>query len=757
MNRICTNHARLAATAAVAALAAGCGGGQKDVMPRLPGDGADNVASPRDPKAGGAPDLWADRELVPPPRPLEPRPIAMPPVERFTLKNGLTVIAVESDVAPTFQVQLAVRAGRRDEPRGKAGLASFAASMLPKGARGRSAAQLTAALERTGAQLTTNASHEATLVSCQVVEAGRAACLDTVGAMVAAPSFPAGEMAAVREQLAVAARGSHTDPAQLANLHLQNALWGDESVRGWPMTERSVGAIQRADLVGWHRARFAPAGSILVVVSRQNAAAVRPQLERAFAAWRGKPGKTAAPAPAPEVSGIRIRLVDTPALGQAQVRVGRPGLSHADEAFYAATVVNHVLGGDDRGSRLARAVRRAFSGRAIASSSFDRNLDVGAFVLAGASRPEDAVALTRLLMEQVGRMGADGPNGDEVTAAVTELAGGYQTRFESHQELGGALLAAELHGMGPEYVRDFGVRLARVDPAAAGKAAARLLDAKDLVVVVVGPAQTIEPQLMEAGLRYQRVAHTDPVSKLERDAAVAQQGPADPKQEAAARAVLDAALAAKGGAERLAALKTLSWKGDAVLNLPNGKVPAKVEKRYVHPNKLRLDMDIIMGQAKMSITTALAGDTGWAQERRPDGARTIEFPPSEIEAGKAQIWRDQDLVLLRHRDKGARVAPLDDVAIGGAPHHAIRVTAPDGKKSVVLLIDKKTRRLGGMNYAEQGVTAEERFSDYRAVKGVQIAHKRSTKSAQVDLTTTVTEVAVNGSIDESIFAKPAGK
>src|SRR5688500_8255652 len=165
---------------------------------------------------------------------------------------------------------------------------------------------------------------------------------------------------------------------------------------------------------------------------------------------------------------------------------------------------------------------------------------------------------------------------------------------------------------------------------------------------------------MEAGLKYDRVAAD--LGAGGGGGKVAEPAkPASPKAEAAARAVLEAALAAKGGADKLAAVKTLSWKGKATLNLPNGKVPAQVEKRFVAPDKLRLDMLIEMGGAKMSITTALAGDVGWAQERRPDGSRTIEFPRSEVEAGKAQIWRDQDFVLLRHREKGTTIAPLDDV------------------------------------------------------------------------------------------------
>ena len=739
---------------ALAALAtAACGAGQRDVVPHLPGDGDANTAQPKSGQEGAADDWWAGRTLIAPPPAAAPAPLPMPPIQRFALKNGLTVIAVESTDAPTVQVQLAVKGGRQSEPRDKVGLSSFVASMLTRGARGRSEAQLTAALEQVGAQLTSNASYETLIINCHAPAAGRGTCLDSMAGMAIAPSFPAAAVAEVRKQLSGAARQSRMDPTQLTNLQFQNALWGEENGRGWAMSEKSIAAIQRADLVAWHKGQFTPKNAVLLVVGPP-AAQAKAAVERSFGGWQGPAPRPPAPPPVPQLRGLKIRLVDAPGLAQAHVRVGRTGLAHRDADFAAASVVNHVLGGGDS-SRISRAVRKGFAGRAAASSSFDRNLDIGAFVAAGVASPPEAVALMRVLIDQITAMASDGPSASEVKAAITELSGGYQTRLESTGEIGSALLAAELHGFDAAYVRDFGITVGKVTAGAARSSAARWLDGKNLVVVVTGNAQVIEPQLMEAGLKYDRVAADLGGAAGSGAGTVAEQTkPASPKAEAAARAVLEAALTAKGGADKVAAVKTLSWKGKATLNLPNGKVPAQVEKRFVAPDKLRLDMLIEMGGAKMSITTALAGDVGWAQERRPDGSRTIEFPASEVQAGKAQIWRDQDFVLLRHREKGTTVAPLDDVELAGSKHHAIRVTAADGK-SVVLLIDKKTKRLGGMTYEEQGVSAEEQFGNYKAVSGVQVAQSRKTKSAQVDLDTTVTDIKVNVPIDVAIYKKPA--
>lgn len=740
---------------AVLATLLACSGSQNPITPTLPGDGDEHTADPK--VRGGSQaknDPWAGRDLIAPPPTLSPKPLPMPTVERFNLPSGLPVIAVQSDAAPTFQLRLAVRAGGRDDNKDKVGTSDFVASMITRGARGASEDQIARRLETVGAQLQSNSTFEATIVQCHAPLAGADACMSTTALLVSAPTFPQKAMDEVRGQLQLAARQSHLDPAQLASLHFQNGLWGEEHVRGWPMTERTVAAIDRSDLIAFHKKHYSPKNAVLVVVGPETGPALRKRLSRAFGRWRGGAVDSDRAMAEPEVRGLSIRLVDLGARNQAQIRLGHLGVAHGDRTYAAATLVNHVLGGRGPASRLSRAMAEAHP-EGTAQSSFDRNSERGALMIAAAAPTAKAVPVMRLLIDQMGVLADQGPSEAELAAAITEVAGSYQVRLESANEIGAALLAAELHALPDDYVQGFGANLGKVSMGEAARMAKRWLDPQNLVVIIAGNAEQIGPELEQAGLTFETVAGSAPVSAHERAAEkAAAETPADPAEEKKARAVLDAALAAKGGYGKLSAVKTFHWKGKAELALPGGKVPAAVEKRFVRPDKLRLDMTVQGGGASMTITTALVGDKGWAQEVRPDGKRSIDFPKSEVEAGKSQIWRDQDFVLLRHREKGAQVAPLADQSIDGKPHHAIRVTAPGGKRAVTLLIDKKSKRLTGMSYSEQGLAAEERYSNYKAVNGIQVAHKRVTKSAQLDLSTEVTAVEINPKIDPSIFVKP---
>ena len=122
------------------------------------------------------------------------------------LDCGLTIVLVENHAVPLVSVQLAVKAGRADEPRVQLGVATFTAEMLAKGTKGKDALAIAKAIDTVGGRLAVDASFEATLISCDALSRHVDVCLQTVSDMVRSPTFPAGEMPKVREQLTAEVR-----------------------------------------------------------------------------------------------------------------------------------------------------------------------------------------------------------------------------------------------------------------------------------------------------------------------------------------------------------------------------------------------------------------------------------------------------------------------------------------------------------------------------------------------------------------------
>src|SRR5207245_7329414 len=127
--------------------------------------------------------------------------LELPPVERFTLANGLQVMVVRDARLPVVSMQLAIKAGRADEPRAHLGIAEFAADMLVKGTKRRKALDIAKAVDFVGGGVTVDATFEATVASCKVMTKNLSMCLDVLPDIVMNPTFPTDAMGRVREQL----------------------------------------------------------------------------------------------------------------------------------------------------------------------------------------------------------------------------------------------------------------------------------------------------------------------------------------------------------------------------------------------------------------------------------------------------------------------------------------------------------------------------------------------------------------------------
>jgi len=738
-------------TLAVLALVAACGPKPApSALPMLPGDGDTHVAKPPPPKPPPPPDPYAGRDTIPIPIPQVPTAIELPKLEEFKLGNGLQVYAIKSSRLPLISLQLAVRAGRMHEPHARLGVSELAADMLVKGTRNHDAAALAKAIDAAGGTIAADSTFEATLLSCSVLVRSAGTCFDLLSEMVTQPTFPEGELGALRASLIAKIQQRAEDPAALASAHAQNLLWGNDHVRGWVNSPQSIGAIRRDDIAAWYRAWFVPGNAMLIVTGDIDARKLRGDLERTFGAWRKGPVPPTPTFPEPGLSGTRIRLVDKPGLAQTQIRIAQFGIKHDDARFFDTLVWNYALGGG-QSSRLARAVR-GDKGYA-AGSGFDRNIDRGSFVASTVTRSADAVAVTKLMIGEIAKMAKDGPTQEEVGSAIVGITGGYGLRFQAAADFGASLMTAELHGYGQEYLANFPVAVAQVTVAEAKRAASEILNPKAYVVVLVGDAKDLEPALTKEGWRYERVAFSDPVSVPY----VPPEVPVDAKTAAATKKLIDDALAAKGGQAKLAAIKAFKLTASGTTTISGTSLPVDISRVFVVPDKMRIDATLKPAQREVLVSVGVNGKSGW--QRGPDGQTgqyaVVEITGNALATIDFERWREPELILLKAIEPQAKLTPLADDTVDGKPCAVVKLRSPFTDVDVELYIDKKTKLITRMSFSDGGNVESDDFSDYRDVGGLKIAYKRSTNGGGRSTQLELKAVDLDPKVDPTIFDKPA--
>ena len=262
---------------------------------------------------------------------------------------------------------------------------------------------------------------------------------------------------------------------------------------------------------------------------------------------------------------------------------------------------------------------------------------------------------------------------------------------------------------------------------------------------MVGDAKDLDPELNTAGWHYEKVAFSAPISPEMKPA----DEPADAKTLANAKQTLTDALAAKGGKAKLMAIKSMRLLEEGTTAIQGQSVPVVITRELSLPDRMRIDATLDLGQ-KVAVQVGVDGTVGW--QLAPDGLHDI--PADELTSVEFERWRDPELILLRTLDPAAKIAPQADDVIDSKPQSVVKLTSPYGI-DVVLYFDKKTKLLTRMTYVDGKLLNTDDFGDYRDIKGIKVAFKRTSTGGGRNTQLTVTKAELDATIDAARFKKPA--
>ncbi len=422
-----------------------------------------------------------------------------PPVERTRLANGLQVVVAPRRGVPLVAVRLMVRAGSALDPARRFGLAHLVAAAVRRGTRRRSGARLDAEVEALGAELGGGVDEDAAAIGLSAPLEALPRLLDVVADVAMRPSFPAGEVERLRRREVAALAHDADEPGVLADRATLMAAYGDHAY-GHPSEGRGrdVAAMRRADLAAFHARHWRPSRATLLVVGPVEVERTLALAVKRFGGWKGVPGAELEIAPPAPPVGPAVVIVDRPELTQAQVRFASAGYARSSPDFAAGLVAGAVLGGGFT-SRLMEAVRVNRGLSYGVRSRFATGRAGGLFFFSSFTKVETAGELVQVALDEVARYREGGPTEEELERTRGYLCGLYPLGLETHEQWAEKLAEVELYGLAADEVTGFRDRIRAVDAAACLEVGRRWLPVDRRVVVVVGPAGRLRPQLARFG------------------------------------------------------------------------------------------------------------------------------------------------------------------------------------------------------------------------------------------------------------------
>jgi zinc protease len=430
-----------------------------------------------------------------------PREIALPPIDRYTLPNGLRVVVAEHRRVPLLAVALVIGSGASQDPPGAEGLATLVGGALRRGTTSRDAQAFTAATERLAGEIDVDVGHDRTIVTADFLARDAAQGLALVAEMVIEPGFRRGEIDRERRELLARVRARQEDASALASLCFASFLYGGHPY-GRPLDggPPSLDRLDRGDVRAYHDRHYRPNNAVLVAVGAVPTGQLQAEIRAAFGRWEpGLPAPPAPPDPAGAGAGGRLLLVDKPGATQAHIRVGSLGIARRDPDYVVAQVANTALGGGFT-SRLMQALRVERSLTYGVWSGFTARRARGDFRIGTSSAVPTATETLELVLAELERYRREPPGAAETEKARAYLRGQFPLGLETAAALAARLAEIEWYGLGVAEVTEFGARVDAVTPAAVAAFVERAFPSStEVAIVVIGPARDLASPLAALG------------------------------------------------------------------------------------------------------------------------------------------------------------------------------------------------------------------------------------------------------------------
>jgi zinc protease len=413
-------------------------------------------------------------------------------IESVTGASGVTAWLVEDHSLPVVTLRFTFAGGANLDPRDKDGTAALAGALLDEGAGPFDTTAFHRRLDELAAEMSFSAGHDDFDGTLRMLRATMAESADLLRLALAEPHFADEAIERVRAATLASLAKQARNPRSLSG-----RLWMSEAFEQHPYgrntagSPRTVAAITRADLVDFAARQFRRDTLVIGAVGDITPAELAPLIDRIFGELPRGGGDPVLAEATPADGGAL--LVKRSAVPQSSVTFGQAGLKRDDPDWYAALVLNEILGGGGFRGRLMHEIREK-RGLAYGVSTGLVPYRHAGLILGSVATENGRVAESiALIREEWQRMREDGPTAEELQDAKTYLTGSFPLSLDSTRRIAGLLVRMQVDRLGIDYLDRRAGLISGVTLDQARAVARKLYDPARLSFAVVGDPAGLQP------------------------------------------------------------------------------------------------------------------------------------------------------------------------------------------------------------------------------------------------------------------------
>jgi zinc protease len=406
-------------------------------------------------------------------------------IKEVTTPLGIKAWLVEDKSAPVVALSFSFAGGTASDPAGQSGVTSLMSTLLTDGAGTLDAQAFRQRQEDAAVSLGFGASLDRLSGTLRVLSANRDEGFELLRLAMVQPRFDPDMIEQRRAQVISRLNQAEQRPQSVAGRTMMSTLFAGHPYAADPEgTRDDLKALTPALIKRRAGALLIRGGLIISAVGDIGEAELARQLDRAFGSLAVG---TVPPLPPEWKPPTRPRtiVIERP-VPQSTSLMALPGIARDDPDWYAAVIMNHVLGGGGQQSRLFNEVRER-RGLAYSVSSGLRTYKRAALlVISTASANERVAEAMRLIRAEITRLRTEGVTEQELADAKTYLSGALALSLDSSGSIAGLMQSLQVDGLAPSHLIRREALIAAVKLEDVRRVSRRLLRDETMTTVVVG-------------------------------------------------------------------------------------------------------------------------------------------------------------------------------------------------------------------------------------------------------------------------------
>ncbi len=405
-------------------------------------------------------------------------------------KSGVKAWLVEDHKLPIIAMQFAFQGGSEQDPADKQGLATLTMRALTEGAGGLNAADFQQRLADRSITLSFSAERDESDGRLKCLSADKQEAFDLLRLALTKPRFDSTAIERLRAQQLTGIRQQFSDPNWQARYALLSQIFA-----GHPYSQRHLGTTQTlqaisGDDVKVFAARHLARDSVTVAVAGDMTSdELSVALDKVFVDLPEHAHATPVGdiAEITENPTIIVRREGT----QTEALFAMPGPKRDDPDYYAAEIVNYVLGGGGFSSRLMQEVRDKKGLTYGVSTSLAPSQHAGLIIGQAAVDNPKMVEALDTIRETMRRFHDEGPSAHEVAAAKDYLTGSQPLALTSTDKIAAVLVMMQREKLGRDYLDRYGEIIGGVTDKEITHVLDRWFNPDKMTLVMVGKPEGI--------------------------------------------------------------------------------------------------------------------------------------------------------------------------------------------------------------------------------------------------------------------------